>query len=115
MNTISTRCKDATLISAESSWIDPHRTGTERHNISKIAESGYFEIVTFDNIAYVVDINWDKLIYFIYCPLFCRPFYWAIQSVVSTARKLVLQMVQLEIDNIYKLALANILVKRFAQ
>jgi hypothetical protein len=38
INTISTRCKDATLISAESSWIDPHRTGTERHNISKIAE-----------------------------------------------------------------------------
>jgi hypothetical protein len=32
IDTISTRCKDATLISAESSWIDPHRMGTERHN-----------------------------------------------------------------------------------
>jgi hypothetical protein len=49
--------KDATLISAESSWIDPASNGYGTPQpifISKIAESGYFEIVTFDNIAYVV-------------------------------------------------------------
>lgn len=49
--------KDATLISAESSWIDPASNGYGTPQpifISKIAESGYFEIVTFDTIAYVV-------------------------------------------------------------
>ncbi|MEY4902574.1 MAG: hypothetical protein RLZZ292_389 [Bacteroidota bacterium] len=48
---------DATLLSAESSWIDPALGGYGMPKpifISKIAESGYFEIVTFDNIAYVV-------------------------------------------------------------
>jgi hypothetical protein len=81
--------------------------GTERHNHLYLRlPSGYFEIVTFDTPAYVVDINGINS-YFIY-PLLRRPFYWAIQSVVGTARKLVLQMVQLAIDNIYKL---DILVK----
>ncbi|GIZ09974.1 nucleotidyltransferase [Flavobacterium sp. UMI-01] len=48
---------DATLLSASSSWIDPALDGygvPQPIFISKIAESGYFEIVTFDNIAYVV-------------------------------------------------------------
>lgn len=48
---------DATLLSAESSWIDPALNGygiPQPIFISKIAESGYFEIVTFDNISYVV-------------------------------------------------------------
>lgn len=48
---------DATLLSAESSWIDPALNGYGTPQpifISKIAESGYFENVTFDNIAYVV-------------------------------------------------------------
>jgi hypothetical protein len=48
---------DATLISAESSWIDPALNGYGTPQpifVSKIAESGYFEIVTFDNINYVV-------------------------------------------------------------
>jgi hypothetical protein len=48
---------DATLISAESSWIDPAVSGYGTPQpifVSKIAESGYFEIVTFDNINYVV-------------------------------------------------------------
>lgn len=48
---------DATLLSAESSWIEPSLNGygiPQPIFISKIAESGYFEIVTFDNIAYVV-------------------------------------------------------------
>lgn len=48
---------DATLISAESSWIDPALNGYGTPQpifVSKIAESGYFEIVTFDNIGYVV-------------------------------------------------------------
>ncbi|RTY93253.1 nucleotidyltransferase [Flavobacterium sp. RSP46] len=48
---------DATLISAESSWIDPALNGYGTPQpifISKIAESGYFEIVTFDNVNYVV-------------------------------------------------------------
>jgi len=48
---------DATLISAESAWIDPNVGGygaPQVISIAKIAESGYFEIVTFDNIAYVV-------------------------------------------------------------
>lgn len=48
---------DVTLLSAESSWIDPALNGYGTPQpifVSKIAESGYFEIVTFDNIAYVV-------------------------------------------------------------
>ena len=48
---------DATLLSAESAWIDPALGGygvPQPIFISKIAESGYYEIVTFDNIAYVV-------------------------------------------------------------
>lgn len=47
---------DATLLSAESSWINPNSNGygdPQPINISKIAESGYFKIVTYDNIAYV--------------------------------------------------------------
>lgn len=48
---------DATLLGAESSWIDPALDGygiPQPIFISKIAESGYYEIVTFDNINYVV-------------------------------------------------------------
>ncbi|MDA6067987.1 nucleotidyltransferase [Flavobacterium sp. AC] len=48
---------DATLLSAASAWINPEINGygdPQPINISKVAESGYFEIVTFDNIAYVV-------------------------------------------------------------
>ncbi|MFE3868689.1 nucleotidyltransferase [Flavobacterium sp. LS2P90] len=48
---------DATLLAAESSWIDPALSGygvPQPIFISKVAESGYFEIVTFDNISYVV-------------------------------------------------------------
>jgi hypothetical protein len=48
---------DATLLSAESSWIDPELNGygiPQPIFISKVAESGYFKIVTFDNINYVV-------------------------------------------------------------
>ncbi|URC13938.1 nucleotidyltransferase [Flavobacterium sp. B183] len=48
---------DATLNKAESSWINPELNdyGTPQPiNVSKIAESGYFEIVTFENIKYVV-------------------------------------------------------------
>lgn len=48
---------DATLISAQSAWIDPALNGygvAQPIFISKVAESGYYEIVTFDNIAYVV-------------------------------------------------------------
>ena len=48
---------DATLLSAESSWIDPALGGygvPKPIFISKVAESGYYEIVTFDNISYVV-------------------------------------------------------------
>lgn len=48
---------DATIISAQSSWIDPALDGygiPQPIYISKVAVSGYFEIVTFDNIAYVV-------------------------------------------------------------
>lgn len=49
--------KDATVISASSAWIDPALNGygvAQPISISKIAESGYFEIVTFDNITYEV-------------------------------------------------------------
>ena len=48
---------DATLLSAESSWIDANIGGygpPQPIFISKVAESGYFEIVNFDNITYVV-------------------------------------------------------------
>jgi hypothetical protein len=48
---------DATLLSAQSSWINPELGGygdPQPIVISKIAESGYFEIVSFDNISYVV-------------------------------------------------------------
>ena len=48
---------DATLLSAESSWIDANIGGYGTPQpifISKVAESGYFEIVNFDNITYVV-------------------------------------------------------------
>jgi hypothetical protein len=48
---------DATLLTAESSWIEPALGGygvPQPIFISKVAESGYFEIVTFDNISYVV-------------------------------------------------------------
>jgi hypothetical protein len=48
---------DATVLSAESSWLDPTLGGygiPQPIFISKVAESGYFEIVTFDNITYVV-------------------------------------------------------------
>ncbi|GGA84754.1 hypothetical protein GCM10008015_26920 [Flavobacterium palustre] len=47
---------DATVISASSAWIDPALDGygvPQPIFVSKIAESGYFEIVTFDNIEYV--------------------------------------------------------------
>ena len=50
---------DATVLSAQSAWIDPLLEGDgygvpQPINISKVAESGYFEIVTFDTISYVV-------------------------------------------------------------
>ena len=48
---------DATLLAAESSWLVPALGGYGTPQpifISKIAESGYFKIVTYDNIAYVV-------------------------------------------------------------
>ena len=50
---------DATVLSAQSAWIDPLLDGDgygvpQPINISKVAESGYFEIVTFDTISYVV-------------------------------------------------------------
>jgi hypothetical protein len=48
---------DATVLSAKSSWIDPALNGYGTPQpilISKVAVSGYFEIVTFDNINYVV-------------------------------------------------------------
>ena len=48
---------DATLLSAESACIVPELSGygvPQSIFVSKIAESGYFDISTFDNIAYVV-------------------------------------------------------------
>jgi hypothetical protein len=48
---------DATLIEAKSTWIDPTQDGygvPQPIFTNKVAESGYFEIVTFDNITYVV-------------------------------------------------------------
>ncbi|UWY28794.1 nucleotidyltransferase [Flavobacterium sp. TR2] len=47
---------DATLLSAQSSWINPDLGGygvPQPIFISKIAESGYFKIVTYEDIAYV--------------------------------------------------------------
>lgn len=48
---------DATVLSAQSSWIDPETSGygiPQPIFISKIAESGYFKVVNYDSIAYVV-------------------------------------------------------------
>lgn len=48
---------DATLLSAQSAWINPELGGygiPQPIFIAKVAESGYFKIVTFDNISYVV-------------------------------------------------------------
>ncbi|SHH75328.1 hypothetical protein [Flavobacterium johnsoniae] len=48
---------DATLFNAQSAWINPDIGGygdPQPIYISKIAESGYFEITSFNNIAYVV-------------------------------------------------------------
>lgn len=48
---------DATVLSAQSSWIDPETGGygiPQPIFISKIAESGYFKVVNYDSIAYVV-------------------------------------------------------------
>lgn len=48
---------DATLLAAESSWLVPALGGYGTPQpifISKIAESGYFKIETYDNISYVV-------------------------------------------------------------
>lgn len=48
---------DATIFSAQSAWINPaidDYGDPQPINISKIAESGYFEVVNYDNITYVV-------------------------------------------------------------
>jgi hypothetical protein len=48
---------DATVVSAESAWINPDIGGYDIPQpifISKIPVSGYYEIVSFDNINYVV-------------------------------------------------------------
>lgn len=48
---------DATILSAESAWINPEINGYETPQpifISKVAVSGYFAIVNYDNINYVV-------------------------------------------------------------
>lgn len=48
---------DATLLGASSSWLDPALGGygvPQPIFISKVAESGYFKIVTFDDVEYVV-------------------------------------------------------------
>ncbi|QEE51031.1 nucleotidyltransferase [Flavobacterium alkalisoli] len=48
---------DATILNAETSWIDAETAGygdLQPLNIATIPESGYFEVVTFDNITYVV-------------------------------------------------------------
>ncbi|MCV9929529.1 nucleotidyltransferase [Flavobacterium sp. LS1R49] len=47
---------DATILSAESAWINPQIDDYDNPQpifISKIPVSGYFEVVTFDNIKYV--------------------------------------------------------------
>jgi hypothetical protein len=48
---------DATILSAQSAWINPETNGygiPQPIFISKIAESGYFKVVNYDGIAYVV-------------------------------------------------------------
>lgn len=48
---------DATLLNAETSWYQPTLNGFGQREsifISKIAVSGYFEVVDFENISYVV-------------------------------------------------------------
>lgn len=48
---------DATVLSAQSAWINPETNGygiPQPIFISKIAESGYFKVVNYDSIAYVV-------------------------------------------------------------
>jgi hypothetical protein len=48
---------DATLLSAETEWYQPTLDGfgaSEPIFISKVAVSGYFEVVNYDNISYVV-------------------------------------------------------------
>ena len=48
---------DATVLSAQSAWINPETDGygiPQPIFISKIAESGYFKVVNYDSIAYVV-------------------------------------------------------------
>jgi hypothetical protein len=48
---------DATIMNAESAWINPQTNGygnAQQINISVIPVSGYFEVVTFNNITYVV-------------------------------------------------------------
>ncbi|RWX00906.1 nucleotidyltransferase [Flavobacterium cerinum] len=48
---------DATILNAESAWINPDTNGygdAEQITIAVIPVSGYFEVVTFDNITYVV-------------------------------------------------------------
>jgi hypothetical protein len=48
---------DATILSAQSAWINPEINGYDAPQpifISKVAVSGYFEVVNYDNITYVV-------------------------------------------------------------
>ena len=48
---------DATILSAQSAWINPDTSGygiPQPIFISKIAESGYYEVVNYDTISYVV-------------------------------------------------------------
>jgi hypothetical protein len=48
---------DVTVLSAETAWINPEVNDYGEPQpvfIAKIPESGYFEVVTYDNIAYVV-------------------------------------------------------------
>lgn len=48
---------DATVLSALSAWINPETNGYDTPQpifISKVAESGYFEVVNYDSIEYVV-------------------------------------------------------------
>lgn len=48
---------DATILSAQSAWINPEINGYDNPQpifISKVAVSGYFQVVNYDSIAYVV-------------------------------------------------------------
>jgi len=48
---------DATVLSAQSAWINPQTNGYGTPQpifISKVAESGYFKVVNYNSIAYVV-------------------------------------------------------------